>query len=258
MNIVESMKAIITDLDRTLLCSDTSISDYTLDILKQCHARGIRIMAATARPERSIRDYCRQVSFDALTVLNGAQILLPGKTLDKGISYESGKQILERICAIQDIMISVEMEKGLFANQDIPAWRSMLYPCFPELPDGGTLYKILVSSPAAEIQQRIAEALTDDTYCTAANGALYQIMSRNATKWNGVRAMLEEAGISPKDAVYFGDDQDDIESIKNCGIGVAVANAIPAVREAADWVTMGNDEDGPAHFIEEYILRGSQ
>lgn len=48
------MKAIITDLDRTLLRTDKTISEYTHTILKKCHERGVLLMAATARPERII------------------------------------------------------------------------------------------------------------------------------------------------------------------------------------------------------------
>ena len=45
------MKAIITDLDRTLLRTDKTVSEYTRTILKKCRDRGIVLMAATARSE---------------------------------------------------------------------------------------------------------------------------------------------------------------------------------------------------------------
>ena len=49
------MKAIVTDLDRTLLRMDGQISPYTLETLGKCREKGFMIMAATARPEPSIR-----------------------------------------------------------------------------------------------------------------------------------------------------------------------------------------------------------
>lgn len=51
------MKAIITDLDRTLLRTDKSVSEYTCGVLKRCRERGIFLMAATARPERAVTEY---------------------------------------------------------------------------------------------------------------------------------------------------------------------------------------------------------
>lgn len=66
--------------------------------------------------------------------------------------------------------------------------------------------------------------------------------------------MLSHFHVSPKDAVYFGDDNDDIEPIKNCGLGIAVSNAIPSVLEVADRVIDSNDSDSVAKYIEENIL----
>ena len=66
--------------------------------------------------------------------------------------------------------------------------------------------------------------------------------------------MLDACGISTEDAVYFGDDNDDVESLKQCGTGVAVANAINVVKEAADVVVESNDEDGVAKWIERSLL----
>ena len=69
-----------------------------------------------------------------------------------------------------------------------------------------------------------------------------------------LKQMLSHFNISPCDDVYFGDDNDDIEPIKNCGLGVAVSNAIPSVLDVADRVIDSNDMDGVAKFIEENIL----
>ncbi len=83
---------------------------------------------------------------------------------------------------------------------------------------------------------------------------LVQIMSTASTKWNGVKVMLETLGIKQNEAVYFGDDNDDIEPIKNCGVGVAVSNAISEVLDVADFITESNDMDGVARYIEKNIL----
>lgn len=61
------------------------------------------------------------------------------------------------------------------------------------------------------IQTDVKKALTADTYMTVAEGKLIQIMSTASTKWNGIKAMLKAVGIDPNDAIYFGDDYDDVE-----------------------------------------------
>ena len=133
-------------------------------------------------------------------------------------------------------------------------WAPVVYDKFPTLPEGIVLYKILASSVQESLYKGIEAALTADVYHTIANNDLIQIMSCEATKWYGIKHMLAHFAISPSDAVYFGDDNDDIEPITNCGLGVAVSNAISSVLEAADQITDSNDSDGVAKFIEGHIL----
>ena len=65
--------------------------------------------------------------------------------------------------------------------------------------------------------------------------------------------MSELSGIGLKDMVAFGDDLNDIDMLKLCGKGIAVSNAIKEVLDIADDVTLSNDEDGVASWIERNI-----
>ena len=49
--------------------------------------------------------------------------------------------------------------------------------------------------------------------------------------------------------VAFGDDSNDLEMLKICGKGIAVANAVPEIIEAADEITLSNDDDGVAFWL---------
>lgn len=248
------MKAIITDLDRTLLRTDKTVSEYTYSVLKKCHDRGMLLMAATARPERAVLDYRAQIGFEAMTTLNGARIVLPQSIIENGISSSSAETILEKVIKIPDLVLSMETGDGIFSNVPIPEWNAAVFFDFPALPTNSVIYKLLLSSNEKDICPEVERALTSDTYMTVAEGKLIQIMDQEATKWNGINTMLEAVGIDAKEAVYFGDDNDDIEAIKNCGMGVAVSNAIDEVLAAADFVTESNDMDGVARYLEKYLL----
>lgn len=248
------IKAVFTDLDRTLLRTDKTISPYTLDVFQTCKEKGIALLAATARPERAIEEYRRQIPFDAVTIMNGARVLLPGKELQYGISYESGEAIITELMKVPDLVLSVEMSTGLYSNVDIPEWSPILHNDFPKLPGDGVLYKILASSVNPQLYEMVGDVMREDTYYSIATNTLIQVMGKEATKWNGIQRMLEKLGISPKEAIYFGDDNDDVESISKCGMGVVVSNAIPEVLAVADYVARSNDEDGVARFIAEKIL----
>jgi len=248
------IKAIITDLDRTLLHTDKSVSEHTITVLQKCHDHGILIMAASARPLRDILLYNDLIGFDAITATNGAVVSLPQNLLEIGIPCESGEKILSAILQYPDVFLSIETSKGLYSNRDIPVWEPVIWDKFPTVPENIVLYKILASSQQKPLYEGIKTVLTDDVYHTIANNDLIQIMSNEATKWNGIKQLLSHFGVSPSEAVYFGDDNDDIESIKNCGLGVAVSNAIPSVLDAADHITESNDQDGVAKCLEKIIL----
>ncbi len=250
----KQMKAIICDLDRTLLHTDKSISSYTAEVFKKCREQGILIMAASARPMRAIIPYNDIIPFDAICATNGAVISLPDGITEIGFSTESGEAIISKLLGFPDVFLSVETSKGLYSNRDIPIWNPIIYDRFPKLPEDIVLYKILASSKELPLYEGVEEALTDDVYHTIADKELIQIMSKNATKWNGIRLMLSYYGISTEDCIYFGDDNDDIEPIKNCGLGVAVSNAIPEVLGIAGKITGSNDEVGVAKFIEENLI----
>lgn len=243
------MKAIITDLDRTLLHTDKSLSDTTIQVLKECKEKGILVVAATARPERAVTSYQEAIGFDALITLNGAKSVLPNQVIDIAIPKRSVIRILEKLENVEGAVISLETCEGIFSNVDIPEWQPTVFETLSRasLPD--VFYKVLVSSEKVDLSECMPEILEEGTYYSVANGELYQIMNRQATKWNGITKLLDVYGIEAADVVYFGDDQDDVEPIRNCGLGVAVANAIAEVKAVADLIVGSNDEDGVANFL---------
>ena len=247
-----SYRAIIVDFDRTLLHTDKSVSGYTVQVMRDLRESGVRLFAATARPERAITEYCGMIPFDAVTTLNGARTITKEKVFENPVSTRSAEQILRQLDKTAGMVISLETGNGLYANTDIPIWSPTVTDNIRALPQTEKIYKILASHPGIPAEQ-ISVSLPDDTYCSVADQKLLQIMNASATKWNGIRKMLEAYGIPPKEAVYFGDDNDDIEPIRRCGCGVAVSNALECVRNAADYITASNDEGGVAAFLSELI-----
>ena len=215
---MSKVKAIITDLDRTLLRTDKSLSQYTVSVLKECKARGIKVMAATARPERTVTDYEAVIGFDAVTVMNGAKVKAGNQVMTYGIPDELAEEMLAKVCGRKEFLFSVETGEILYAGEHIPEFEYMLHTEFPKLPAGETAYKILVSGEGAS--KFVKENLLEGLHCTVANGYLVQIMSKAANKRNGIRVMLNAFGIAPEEAMYFGDDFDDAESMQLCVFGV--------------------------------------
>ena len=242
-------RAVIVDFDRTLLRTDKTVSAYTAGVLRKWQEAGARLFAATARPERAILEYCRIIPFDAVTTLNGARTVTKDTVCENPLPLSAAEDVLEQLYRVPATVISVETENGIRANTDIPLWAPAVVDDIRTVPRQEKVYKILASHPQIPAD-RIPVRLPEGTYSTVADGKLLQVMSRSATKWNGIRNMLDAFGIGADRAICFGDDNDDLEPIRNCGCGVAVSNALDCVREAADYIAGNNDEDGVAAFLE--------
>ena len=75
-----------------------------------------------------------------------------------------------------------------------------------------------------------------------------------AGKFSALAVLGERIQVKLEETAAFGDDINDLEMISRCGLGIAVANALPEVKERADAVPLSNDEDGVARFIQKRIL----
>ena len=251
------MNTIVVDLDRTLLHTDKTLSDYTVNILKRCKRNGIKIVVATARPLRTTIPYCDKIPFDAMVVSNGARIICGEYRTEYKIRTERAICLLNSLKSYPDLRITVETGDCAYSNKRIDDYDTIITEDLIGIVETEGVLKILVHLDHEDVLAFVKEKLTDDLYYTVANGYLLQIMSREATKWNGIKAMLELSKTTPLETVYFGDDHDDIEPIKMCGMGVAVSNAIDEVKDVADAIAGNNDEDGVAKFIERKILESS-
>lgn len=251
-----NIKTIIVDLDRTLLRTDKTLSSYTVEVLRECRKNGIRIMVATARPLRTAKQYCEMLDADTVVVSNGARVICGNQRTEYGICQQSAIHLLNTLNGHPSLLITLETGDVAYSNKPIADYETIISDDLVSFAEAQGVLKILVRLDDEETLAFVKESLTEDLYYTIANGHLIQIMDKAATKWNGIKAMLEISGCTPEETAYFGDDHDDIEPIKMCGLGVAVSNAIDEVKAVADYVAEGNDADGVARFIEQMLLQG--
>jgi hydroxymethylpyrimidine pyrophosphatase-like HAD family hydrolase len=80
------------------------------------------------------------------------------------------------------------------------------------------------------------------------------IMHKDATKEKAIIYLAEYFGFDLSDIAAFGDDYNDVEMLRVCGIGVGVTNAIEEVRGVADCICDTNESDGVAKLLEERML----
>lgn len=85
------------------------------------------------------------------------------------------------------------------------------------------------------------------------NKGAVMILPSGVNKASGLSAALNRMGISPRNAVAVGDAENDHAMLALCGFAVAVANALPALKEKADLVTSGERGRGVVELIESLL-----
>jgi len=69
-----------------------------------------------------------------------------------------------------------------------------------------------------------------------------------------MRVIGEMLGLQKEQIMGIGDQENDLSLVENAGFGVAMENAIPMVKNAADYITRSNDNNGVAHAIHKFVL----
>ena len=81
-----------------------------------------------------------------------------------------------------------------------------------------------------------------------------EVNAQNATKGHALRALCDALGLDIRQTMAFGDDTNDLDLLRMAGLGVAMENANPAVKAAADLTTSTNNAAGFAAAVERYVL----
>ncbi|MDR0300694.1 MAG: HAD family hydrolase [Treponema sp.] len=255
------IKMIITDLDKSLLTNDRQITEYTKSVFQECIEKGILVVFATARPLRTTKPYFESIKPNAVICHCGAAVYINDKQVfQSGIEHRVAKDIVNKI--IEDYPnanLAIETNDEIYSNFDLTKYyphiiyKNMDLKKLPQV----NFEKILVFLAfleSFENAEDIKKYLPDDLYLVTSDGLLGMIMNKNATKWNGIKKLLDYYEIKKENVAAFGDDFSDLEMITNCGIGVAMENGISEVKNAANYICGKNEEDGIAKWIKANVL----
>lgn len=81
-----------------------------------------------------------------------------------------------------------------------------------------------------------------------------EVSSQNVDKWSAISYLINELGIKPEEVIAIGDNINDKTMLENAGLGIAMGNSAPYIKEMADEVTLSNDENGVAVAIEKHVF----
>lgn len=245
---------IATDLDDTLLRSDKTVSPRAQRAIQSCRAQGIRAIYATARGETARRELPPGL-FDGCALMNGA-LGFAGEApvYERRIPAGTTRDMLIRLDAL-GLQIAAQVHGLHHANFDVCArWPNIPRDWVTGIDgierDADKLYTVIERPEQVGL---IRALLGDALHMYVSRDNLAMIMHSEASKSSAVLAIAAAWGIAPGEIVAFGDDLNDIDMLRACGIGVAMGNASDEVRAAADQVCATNEQDGLAEWLEKNL-----
>ena len=264
-------RAIATDLDGTLLRTDKSISSRTRDAVLAAEDAGLMVVIATGRPARWIAPIVEQLGDRGLVVCaNGAAVYDPARhefvsrtELDVevlgSIIDDLGETFPEAILGLEqgfDFAVDeafARLERDLPGSWSLDGLRVGPIRTFLDRPALKLIVRLPDPAPhgTADAVQRLVGERALVTH--SSSESFLELSHPSVHKAATVEWLLESSGVAAAEVVAFGDMPNDLELIRWAGLGVAVANADPRLKAAADEVTASNDDDGVAMVIERIV-----
>jgi len=251
-----TIKMIVADLDGTLLRSDETISEYTKTVIARCRNSGFKVIYATGRGERSARSVAPYEYFDGVVTQGGAVVTAGEDIVSQCFIPNDEARPLLMFFHQHRLNVMSEDNTRYYSNFVVTdGWTSSANY---QIVDFSTLMidaeKINVFFNAPEEIDFVRNNLSNDLCFIMARDGHGMIMRKDATKIKGIMKLAGLWGISQADIVSFGDDEIDIDVLTHTGIGVAMANALPEVKAASDFLCLSNDEDGLARWVKDRLL----
>ncbi|MDT5040729.1 MAG: hypothetical protein QOE51_1714 [Actinoplanes sp.] len=263
-------KLIATDLDGTLVRSDDTVSAYTHDVLDRVRAAGIRIVGATGRGPRLTeltRNDIRAADF--LVLAQGGWVIDQAEGRLLRSATLSGAAVAAALGALEVEMGPLSVMVEALAHEDAPLWGdydpTWRYPVTVEPRSraeclSGDVIKVFVRSFAHDVDDllAVAERLVPAGVASVTQAGLdyVEICPPGVDKASGLAVVAEAVGVDPADVLVFGDMPNDLPMFGWAGWSrVAVANAHPALLAVADEVTLSNDHDGVAVYLDRLLSR---
>ena len=106
-----------------------------------------------------------------------------------------------------------------------------------------------------DLQAELKSALGDKATIFISKPYFLEILPKNCGKGEAIQQLANHLNIPKENTMSFGDSMNDESMFTHAEHAVAMKNALPAIKEIAKYITaFTNNEDGVAHFIEDWVL----
>ena len=265
-------KLIVFDIDGTLVGKDHVLDPFTKEVLFRLRKEGIPFTLATGKNLPSTKPTADELEIELpLILVNGGMLqtrheeMLSKTTLPLDVTL----QVIE-ICEARGKDLVIYIDNGIYVkktNENIfPVYNNVVSGLFEigewdavrgKLEDANKCLVVdsFVRENLIEMGEVFEKELKGRVDILHSNMSLVEVMPKGVTKVMGIRKLAESMEI-PMDAIMaFGDFNNDVEMLAAVGLGIAVKNASPRAKSAADLVIGSVEEHGPAEFLKELLGR---
>jgi Cof subfamily protein (haloacid dehalogenase superfamily) len=262
-------KAVFIDIDGTLIKSDHSLSEITISTLQQLKERNILVVLVSARPLHGITPIAQELGLleAPISSLNGSYI-----ANDSTIIFESfiDAETVSRLhTALQPYGATIiyydklqwfaEVENEyIVKEQKITEVPVIIQPFEITLAkwqaeQSGPNKILIIAEP--EVVDKIQKDLQPDFDLNmyTSKPIYLEMMNENASKAKAIQFLMDKYQIHQPEIIAIGDNFNDKAMIEFAGLGIAMGNAPDEVKEAADYVTDTNNNDGVAKALVKFI-----
>lgn len=219
--------ALASDYDGTL-AKDGQVNEATLAALKRLRESGRKLLLVTGRHLDDLCHVFPQVDwFDGIVAENGALLYYPATREEQLLGDRPPKAFIQALQARNVDPLEV-------GRVIVSTWEPHETTVLETIREQGLELQVILNKGAV------------------------MVLPSGVNKATGLEAALNRMGLSPHNVVAVGDAENDYHFLNLCEFSVAVANALPMLKEQADWVTQGSRGDGVIELIDKLIVSDLQ
>ena len=263
------IKAIIVDLDGTLLDHNGNVSALSAEMLKKAKSNGILPIIATGRNYAETEFAAERIGADDLLILLTGSLIIRGNgkvVASYPISQEDGNKIIDilhkrpfytELYSKNDLYIEKieRIRKVKLPERYVSLVLNSYFPVSDYRIVSENVHKFLVISDNEEmlLNARREMEKIDGILVTSSTANGIEVVKRGVNKGLGLNVLCSELNISADEVAVIGDSENDTDIFRSAGLKIAMGNATGSLKAMADLITKDNEHDGVAYAVN-YIL----
>ncbi len=286
-------KLVAIDLDGTMLNQYGIITKKTKEVIKCAQNNGIEIIIASGRAITSVKRFSKEINSNKYFISGNGAItydITNNKILYENLLDKQKALKIIKICEENSIYYNVYTENGIIAKnlnyntlyyykdnltkpdenrthinivEDVYNYindkdekilkimicdehKSVFNSIVRKLKELSEIEVLEVSHMSRKIIKQGTEEIALEYFYT-------EVSAKDVDKWNALEKLIELMNISKEEVITIGDNANDLKMIKNAGLGIAMGESAPYVKQSADMITLTNEEDGVAYALKKVL-----